>query len=128
MATIATSSTLHERMPSLWITALLASACAVVAANLYYAQPIAGLIGAALGFPPDATGLIVTLTQMGYGAGLLFIVPLSDLIENRRLTLVMLLVCVLALLAVALSSTAIPFAVAALFIGLGSVVVQVLVP
>ena len=34
---------------------------------------------------PAATGLIVTLTQIGYGLGQLLIVPLGDLLENRRL-------------------------------------------
>src|ERR1700686_3534163 len=84
--------------PQVWLTFLLAIACGLTAANLYYVQPLAGPISAALGLSPKATGLIVTLTQIGYGAGLLFIVPLCDLIENRRLTLVMLGGCALALL------------------------------
>lgn len=107
---------------------LLAAACGLIAANIYYAQPLAGPISAALGLSPQATGLIVTLTQIGYGAGLLLIVPLGDLIENRRLTLIMLGVATLGLLGAALSPHALPFLVAALFIGLGSVAVQVLVP
>lgn len=67
------------------LTFLLATACGLIAANLYYAQPLAGIIGAELGLSAGATGLIVTLTQIGYGVGLLFVVPLGDLIENRRL-------------------------------------------
>src|SRR6516225_2354556 len=70
-----------------WMTLLLAAACGLLAANIYYGQPLAGPISAELGLSPGATGLIVTLTQVGYGAGLLFIVPLADLVENRRLVL-----------------------------------------
>src|SRR5882757_937731 len=125
---IAAETPLDERTVSPWMILLLAAACGLTAANLYYAQPLAGPIGAALGLSPKATGLIVTLTQIGYGAGLLFIVPLSDLIENRRLTLVMLGGCALALLGAALSPHALPFLIAALLIGFSSVVVQVLVP
>jgi len=70
--------------PQVWLTFLLAIACGLTAANLYYAQPLAGPISAALGLSSKATGLIVTMTQIGYGLGLLLIVPLGDLIENRR--------------------------------------------
>ncbi|NUU43724.1 MFS transporter [Tardiphaga robiniae] len=117
-----------RRIVSTGMTFLLAAACGLIAANVYYAQPLAGPISAALGLSPQATGLIVTLTQIGYGAGLLLIVPLGDLIENRRLTLIMLGVATLGLLGAALSPHALPFLIAALFIGLGSVAVQVLVP
>ena len=69
------------------LTALMAAACGLIVANIYYAQPLIAPIAAELGLPARSAGLIVTLTQLGYGAGLLMIVPLADLIENRRLTL-----------------------------------------
>ena len=107
---------------------LLATACGLIVANLYYAQPLAGPIGAALGFPPQATGLIVTLTQLGYGLGLLLLVPLGDLVENRTLVLAQIALATLGLLAAALSVHAAEFLGAALLIGLGSVAAQVLIP
>ncbi|SEE08134.1 Predicted arabinose efflux permease, MFS family [Rhizobiales bacterium GAS188] len=109
-------------------TLLLAGASGLIAANIYYAQPLAGPISTSLGLSPEATGLIVTLTQIGYGAGLLLIVPLGDLIENRRLAVTMTGVAALALLGAALSTQPLGFLAAALFIGLGTVAVQVLVP
>ncbi|WP_088346938.1 MULTISPECIES: MFS transporter [Rhodomicrobium] len=117
-----------ERAVSPWTTLLLAAACGMLVANLYYAQPLAGPISSALGMSPHATGLIVTLTQIGYGTGLLLIVPLCDLFENRRLVLIMISVCALALLGAALAPAALPFLAAALFIGFGSVGAQILVP
>ena len=111
-----------------WLTLLLASACGLIAANIYYAQPLIGPISASLGLSPQAAGLIVTMTQLGYGAGLLLVVPLGDLIETRRLVLAIMAVGTLALLAAALSTQVFPFLLAALFVGLGSVAVQVLVP
>jgi predicted MFS family arabinose efflux permease len=111
-----------------WMTFLLAATCGLVAANIYYGQPLAGQISAALGFTPAATGLIVTLTQIGYGLGLLLIVPLGDLVENRKLMLALIAVATLSLLAAASAASPIPFLAASLCIGVGSVAVQVVVP
>ncbi|WP_225869907.1 MFS transporter [Glaciimonas sp. PCH181] len=111
-----------------WITLLLAIACGAIVANLYYAQPLIGLISASIHLSPAAAGLVVTLSQIGYCLGLLFIVPLGDLIENRRLVVSALVVTVFALIAAAFSQTAWQFLLAALVIGLSSVAAQVLVP
>jgi MFS family permease len=56
---------------------------------VYYGQPLTGLITDSLGMPRKSTGLIVTWPLLGYGVGLLLIVPLGDLIENRRLVLIL---------------------------------------
>ena len=107
---------------------LLATATGLVVANLYYAQPLIGLISHATRLDPGAAGLIVTLTQIGYCLGLLFIVPLGDLVENRRLIFVALLASALALLAASITSSAPLFLLAAFCIGLGSVAAQIQVP
>jgi predicted MFS family arabinose efflux permease len=110
------------------ITLLLAIACGLIVANIYYVQPLAGPIGKALGLSPAGAGLIVTMTQMGYGAGLLLIVPLGDLVENRRLVMALMSLVILSLLGAALSEDSWMFLGSSLLIGLGSVAVQVLVP
>ncbi|MDF2921495.1 MAG: Permease of the major facilitator superfamily protein [Paenibacillaceae bacterium] len=107
---------------------LLAAACGLIVANLYYAQTLVGPISSDTGLSSAAAGFIVTLTQLGYVAGLLFIVPLSDILENRRLAVISLTATVLALLAAAAAPNAPLFLTASLFIGLGSVVAQILVP
>jgi predicted MFS family arabinose efflux permease len=124
----ASAETSSDPAASAWMMLLLAFACGLIAANLYYAQPLAGPISVALGLSPGATGLIVTLTQIGYGIGLLFIVPLGDLLETRRLVLILIGLAILSLLAAALSTHPLPFFAATLCIGLASVAVQVLVP
>jgi predicted MFS family arabinose efflux permease len=110
------------------ITFLLAVSCGLLVANLYYAQPLVGPISRELGLSPQSAGLIVTMGQLGYGAGLLLIVPLGDLIENRRLVLMVIGLGSLALLGAALSTSPLQFLAAALFIGFGSVAVQILIP
>ncbi|WP_427113362.1 MFS transporter [Megasphaera sueciensis] len=97
-------------------------------ANLYYTQPLVGPISTDTHLPLASAGFIVTLTQIGYVLGLLFIVPLSDLVENRRLVLAALAVVICALVAAYLAHTALFFLVSALLIGLGSVATQILVP
>jgi predicted MFS family arabinose efflux permease len=110
------------------LTLILAAACGLIAANLYYAQPLVGPIGASLGLSPDTAGLIVTLTQLGYGLGLLLIVPLGDLVENRRLILVMLVLAALVVLAAGIMTGPVLFLSAAFTIGLCCVAVQIIVP
>jgi len=68
------------------MTMLLAAACGLTVANIYYSQPLIGLIAPAVGLSETAASLIVTFTQCGFCAGLVLLVPLGDLLENRALT------------------------------------------
>ena len=78
------SSNSSAHMPK-WMVFMFACACGLMVANLYYTQPLIGLIAPEIGLSESAASLIVTLTQMGYCAGLILLVPLGDLIENRKL-------------------------------------------
>ncbi|WP_257167798.1 MFS transporter [Bradyrhizobium sp. SRS-191] len=113
---------------SSWITLLLAFSCGLIVANIYYAQPLIGPISADLGLPPQLAGLLVTMSQIGYGAGLLLIVPLGDLIENRKLVIATMVVGAAALACAALATSPSTFLFSALLIGIGSVAVQILIP
>jgi predicted MFS family arabinose efflux permease len=110
------------------VTFVLAFACALTVANLYYAQPLIALIGSVLDVPAAAIGLFVTLTQIGYGLGLLLIVPLGDLIENRKLIVVCLGVATVALAAMAAAHTAAVFLAATFALGCACTAIQVLLP
>ncbi|WP_445681142.1 MFS transporter [Radicibacter daui] len=128
VAAPADSAPIHAgRIPG-WIIVLLAFGCGLSAANLYYAQPLVGPIAAAVGLSPGAAGLIVTMAQVGYCAGLFFIVPLADLVENRRLVISALAVAMLGLIGAGTAFSAHQLLTASLFIGLGSVSAQILVP
>jgi len=107
---------------------LMASATGLIVASLYYAQPLVGPISRATGLDAGAAGLIVTLTQLGYCLGMLFIVPLGDLFENRRMIVTALCVSAVALLAAAFSTSAAVFLAACFCIGLGSTAAQIIVP
>ena len=110
------------------VTFACAIACGVMVANLYYAQPLIGLIAPELHLSARLAGLIVTLTQLGYGGGLLLVVPLADRIENRRLILATLAMTALALVALAVAPSAATFLVAAMVVGFCSAGAQVVVP
>ena len=107
---------------------LLSLACGVVVANIYYVQPLVGLISRGYGMSVTSAGLLVTVTQLGYAAGLIFIVPLGDIVENRRLILIMLAVLVGALAVIVGAPTASVFLAASVAVGLMSSAVQVMVP
>lgn len=110
------------------LTLLFAFGAGATVANIYYSQPLIGLISQSLGMETRLAGLIVTLTQIGYGAGLFFIVSLSDLVENRRLIQVMTLVLIAGLLGVASAQSVSMFMAASFLVGIGAVGTQVLVP
>ena len=110
-----------------WLVLLLAVGCGLIVANIYYAQTLVGPISLALGMPPAAAGLVVTLTQIGYGLGLLFVIPLGDYVENRALVLGSVALSALSMLGAAFSPSATLFLLCALLTGISSVAVQVLV-
>lgn len=114
--------------PSAALVTMLAVAAGALVANLYYAQPLIASIGPELGVSPDWAGSMVSITQIGYGVGLFLLVSLADLVENRRLVLITLVLTVVSLLGAAVSTTAAPFFIASFAIGLCSTGAQVLIP
>lgn len=125
--TVSKEQTIERDIPT-WLTVLLAAACGIIVANLYYAQPLVGVISSSIGLSANSSGFIVTLTQIGYVVGLLFVVPMGDIVENKRLIVISLLLTAVALAITALSKQAFPFLAASFVIGVGSVAAQVLVP
>ena len=107
---------------------LLGTACGALVANLYYAQPLTGMIAGSLGLPPSMAGLLVTLPLAGYGIGLLTIVPLGDLVENRRLVLALVGLEALCTACVSLIAHAPAFLCVAFLMGMAAASVQLLVP
>jgi len=124
------SASVGETLPGTGIqrrlVLVLAVAAGLAVANNYYAQPLLATI--ARHFNNRAAGLLVTLSQIGYALGLLLVVPLGDLFERRRLITSLLGISVLALIVAALSPGLGVLAGASLFIGLTSVIAQVVVP
>ncbi len=107
---------------------LLAVSCGLTVANLYYAQPLLSAIGRAFGVSDGTAGLLVTVSQIFYGLGIVFLAPLSDLLDRRKLVTVLLIVSCLGMAGAAAAPS---FAVLALAIGIAaatSVVCQILVP
>jgi len=107
---------------------IMATATGIAVANLYYAQPLLDTLARSFAVPTHTAGLIVTMTQVGYAVGLMFVVPLGDLLERRRLVVTVTLCAVVSLVAAALAPTIGIFFVASLAVGITSVVAQVLVP
>lgn len=107
---------------------VIAVATGISVANLYYAQPLLHTLARSFGVSNGAAGTIITMTQLGYAAGLVFLVPLGDLYERRRLISRVLLAATVALIGAALAPHLMWFFVACLLVGFTAVVAQVLVP
>lgn len=107
---------------------LFAFSCGAIVANLYYAQPIIALIAPDLHMSGGMASLIVSLTQIGYAAGLFFLVPLGDLVENKKLMIVTALTSIASLALAATVRAPGLFLAVSLIVGFSSVAVQLLIP
>jgi len=103
-------------------------ACGVTVANVYYAQPLVGPISESFGLDLSTAGLIVTMVQIGYVVGLLFLAPLGDLVENKTLILGTLSCLVMSLLIAAVAPTATVFIFSTLLLGFTAVGTQMIMP
>jgi predicted MFS family arabinose efflux permease len=107
---------------------VLAFACGASVANIYYAQPLLDLIGRSFGVSQSAVTVVVTVTQVGYAVGLAVLLPVGDLVENRRLAARALAGTAVALGLAAVAPGLWVFLIASALIGVTSVVAQILVP
>ncbi|TPG75854.1 MFS transporter [Pseudomonas arsenicoxydans] len=109
------------------LTLLFSVTCALAVANVYFAQPLLDSMAQSLDVASSMIGVVVTATQIGYALGLLFIVPLGDLVNRKRLILSQVSLSAVALAAVGAAQQWLALLGAMVVMGLLAVVVQVLV-
>ncbi|HPW12482.1 MAG TPA: MFS transporter [Thermomonas sp.] len=107
---------------------MLAVSAGFSVAALYYAQPMLGVVGATFDAGSQALGLVPTLTQLGYAAGILLLAPLGDRFDRKRIILTKGFVLTLALVLSAIAPSLAWLLGASLVVGLSATVAQDIVP
>ncbi len=122
-----TTLTPHQSVPRsfIWLGAI---ATGVIVTNLFAPQIFVGLIAPAFGITTGHAGLVGTLTLLGYAFGLFFLVPLTDMFENRRLILLTLCGAVITAACTAIAPNAGLLLVAVFLLGTSCSAIQMLVP
>jgi len=109
-------------------TLLFAIATGVIIINLFAPQTLVGIIGPSLGFSESGAGLVAMASLLGYAAGLFFLVPLADLMENRQLVLRMLVSALVMAVAAAFAPTGWSLLIFLFLLGAACSAIQILVP
>ncbi|MGY5777761.1 MFS transporter [Rhizobium sp. LEGMi135b] len=109
-------------------TLLFAIATGVIIINLFAPQTLVGIIGPSLGFSESGAGLVAMASLLGYATGLFFLVPLADLMENRRLVLRMLVSALVMAIAAAFAPTGWSLLIFLFLLGAACSAIQILVP
>ena len=107
----------HSNLPRS-VVLLFAIASGVSVANVYYAQPLLDILASDFNISHAAIGGVVTATQIGCALALVFLVPLGDLINRRRLMAIQLMALISALLMVAFAHSTIVLLTGMLAVGL----------
>lgn len=110
------------------LTLIMAAACGVCVANIYYNQPLLALLERAFVGQSAVVEWVPTMTQLGYAVGLVFLVPLGDRVERRRLIVVQVAALTLSLALLALAPNAPMLVAASALVGITASVAQQIVP
>lgn len=106
----------------------MAVAAGASVANIYYNQPILKEIALSFDVTEKDAGTISVLSQIGYGVGLFFIIPLGDKISKKNLILALLSLLVIALMLMTITTRIHEVWFLSILIGILSVSVQVILP
>ncbi|APM38074.1 MFS transporter [Clostridium kluyveri] len=117
----------HKNIDSrlVWIMAII---CGVTVANLYYNQPLLGELSRSFNVSTKDIGLVSTFTQIGYGIGMFFIIPLGDIIERKGMILKLLLASAISLLLFVSCKDIKAVIVCSFLVGFTTVIPQLIVP
>jgi len=107
---------------------LMAFAAGASVANIYYNQPILKDISLTFDVTESKAGTISMLSQIGYGLGLFFIIPLGDKISKKNIILILLSLLIVTLLLMTVASSIHQVWILSILIGIFSVSVQVILP
>lgn len=110
------------------ILIMMSVVAGLTVANLYYNQPLLEEMKASLGANEVETNLITVITQAGYAAGLLFVVPLADMLSRRKIIMTNMATAVLMALVIAFTADIKVVWAASFILGMCSVVPQIFVP
>lgn len=111
-----------------FLVLVMAAACGITVANLYYIQPLLAEIAREFHVTQVSIGFVAMLTQIGYALGMLFLLPLADIMEKRFLIIIMLFCSAFSLLLMFFSFNITVVSIASFAIGFTSVVPQLIVP
>jgi predicted MFS family arabinose efflux permease len=106
----------------------LGLACAIGVSSLYYNQPLLLEMGRTYGASAGRTGFVAVATQIGYAVGLLFFVPLGDVLERRGLMMRLYGAVAVALLLVAAAPNLYLLIAGSVLIGMFGSVTHVVLP
>lgn len=106
----------------------LGLACAVGVSSIYYNQPLLLEMSHSFGTTVGRTGFVAVATQVGYACGLLFCVPLGDILERRSLISRMFAGVAIALLLVAIAPNLTFLIVGSALMGLFASVTHIVLP
>lgn len=107
---------------------LMAVSAGIIVANIYYNHPILNEIGLSLNATENEAGKIAVLTQLGYGLGMFFLLPLGDKLNRKTLILFLTGALILALIGFAFATTLLQVYIFSLLIGLCSTPAQIILP
>jgi len=107
---------------------LMAATCGLSEANLIYMQPLLAAMGRSFAASVNLMGIAATLGPLGYAVGLLLIVPLGEMYNQRKLVVLLLAATVLALLAMAIAPTILLLLFANFLVGLTAVTPELIIP
>ena len=107
---------------------VMAVGAGLVVANNYYNQPLLNLMAKSFQVSEAAVSNIPLFTQLGYAFGLLFIIPLGDKFNRKKLFLFDFIAIISSLLIAAISPSLLVLTIASFCIGFSSVVPQLFVP
>ncbi|RZA16195.1 MAG: MFS transporter, partial [Lysobacteraceae bacterium] len=110
------------------LVTLLAAGAGLSVASIYYSQPMLGVLATNLPASESAVGMVPTLTQLGYAAGILLLAPLGDRHDRRTIILAKSVALALALLLSGLAPGIGLLLVASLVVGLTATLAQDFVP
>ena len=106
----------------------MASACGICVASLYYNQPLLDQMRETFGASVTQIGWIPTLTQVGYAFGMLFLVPMGDMLERKSLIMIFTILSAIFCALCAIAPSFFLVAAASLALGLASMTPQLIIP